>query len=106
MNIGRLDRVVTIQNFTSTQDSYGQAVQTWADWKTVYGTITFETGNEREEEERRTATTIVKFTFRSLDIVGITPDYRISYGGNLYDILDILDYGRSNYTTIKAEKKY
>jgi len=106
MNIGRLDTVVTVQNFTTARDSYGQAIQTWADWKTPWCTVTFESGNEREEQERRTATTVVKFTFRSYDIEGITPDYRIQYNGDNYNILDILDFGRKNYTTVKTEKKY
>jgi len=106
MNVGKLDKVVTLQTFTSAQDAYGQAIQTWTDWRVVFSTVSFERGSESPEQERRTATTVVKFTFRSLDIEGIRPDYRLVYNGLNYDILDILDFGRNDFTTIKAEKKF
>jgi len=72
----------------------------------TFSTVSFERGSESPEQERRTATTVVKFTFRSLDIEGIRPDYRLVYNGLNYDILDILDFGRNDFTTIKAEKKF
>ena len=108
MNIGKLDTPVTIRNFTTSRDEFGGVIETWNDWKTVWGSVSYadRAAGEAFEQGRTTSITIVRFTFRTQDVTGLKEDYRIICNSEYYNILDILNFGRKNYTTVKTEKKY
>ncbi len=47
MNIGRLDKRVTIQSGTTMKDVYGQPLETWSDIATVWASIQYIGGREK-----------------------------------------------------------
>lgn len=47
MNIGRLDKRVTIQSRTTVKDVYGQPLDTWSDIATVWASIEYIGGREK-----------------------------------------------------------
>jgi len=79
----RMDRKITIQNFTETTNSYGETVQTWTDFATVWADVKQQSAREtwsagKISEVEKT------FTIRYMD--GITSEMRIQYDGQNYQI--------------------
>src|SRR3546814_6741718 len=46
MRTGDMDRRVTLQRFTTTQDEYGEEIQTWTDLATVFAEVRQQGGKE------------------------------------------------------------
>lgn len=102
MNIGRLDRKITIEQQTRATNSIGEYTSTWSTYHTAFANVQRGTGNEKVEAEQVTATSKVKFKIRFFD--GIDESMRISYNNNYYDITDIQELGREGLL-ISANKK-
>jgi SPP1 family predicted phage head-tail adaptor len=92
MNIGKLDRQIVIQRKTTTRDSEGAVVETWADYRTVSaekldvgGAKGFRGGALRPETET-VFTVRYNANFTALD--------RIVYRGVNYSILAIAEIDR------------
>lgn len=100
MNIGKLDRQIVIQRKTTTRDSEGGAVETWADYRTVWaekldvgGSKGFRGGALRPETET-VFTVRWNANFTQLD--------RIVYRSTNYSILSIAEIGRKEGLAIQA----
>lgn len=104
LNIGRLDQVITIQQSSELKNNTGEMVETWADLAQIYSTVTYDKGNEKEEQARKTAVTNVSFTVRYRN--DISEKMRIKYNENYYKIHSILEKGRREYLLIKTEKRF
>lgn len=106
--IGNMDRRITIQSFTATQDESGGEILTWKDWKHVSAKLTYPNtvGKEaylglKEEGFQLTATRNVIFTIRY--IAGLNEKMRIIYNGGLYDIIAIQELARRRFFSINAQ---
>lgn len=89
MRAGRLNRRITIQNYTTTQDANGNIVQTWTTFATVWAAVEPASGREFFEAQQIATETTVKFVIRHRS--GITEDMRIKdEDGNLFDIQSVL----------------
>lgn len=107
MKFNRQDRKITIQNFSTATNSYGEEVRTWGTFLEVYAelqNIGSIGGSESQEQARETATRRLNFFIRWY--TGITEDMRIVYDGNNYDIISIHEIGRREGLRIHAEYKY
>lgn len=110
MNIGTLDRFITIQSPTETVSSTtGERAMTWTTFAQVWATVTYPisplSGNEGLEQGRETAVTPVEFMiwFRT----DINEKMRISYDSSYFNILRINKVGgRDEMLKIVTEKKY
>ena len=85
MNIGRMDRRITIQRKTVTRDANGSEVPTWADWKTVWASKADSGSREFRSAGALFAETTTLFGIRYL--AGLTGQDRIVYRGVNYDIV-------------------
>lgn len=92
MRAGKLDRRIVIQSASLAQNSVGEAVETWATWKTVWATVQDLRGREYFQSRAENAEVTTKFTIRHLD--GLKAEMRISYDGDIYDIEHISHMGR------------
>jgi SPP1 family predicted phage head-tail adaptor len=92
MNIGKLDRWITIQSEVDTQDTDGSYTKTWTTFKQVWASKVDKSGNEGLEQARDTATTSTIFKIRYLS--KLTQKHRISFNGTTYDIEIIKELGR------------
>jgi len=92
MNIGRLDKRITIQQRTVTADDWNHSVVSYADIQTVWASVNFRSGRETQTAEQRVNVDRVFFTIRPNDNVSVTD--RISYAGGFYDIESIETIGR------------
>lgn len=102
MNIGKLDRRITIQAKTTTRDaSEGGTVDTWADVVTVWaekldvgGSKGFRGGALRPETD-----TVFTIRHRS----DVTALHRITYQGAIYGIVSVAEIGRREGLTIQTK---
>ena len=92
MRAGRLDRIILIQRKTTSADSFGEPIETWATVATVWAEMVPVRGQERYAAMQQIAEidTVFRIRYRA----GITPLDRISYNSRLYDIKHVLEIGR------------
>ena len=84
MRAGDMDRRVTLQRFTTTQDEYGEEIQTWTDLATVFAEVRQQGGQEYLAAATTLAERRVVFFLRWFP--GLTVEDRVSYDGLLHNI--------------------
>lgn len=91
MRAGTMDKLITIQRFTSTVDDFGTPVETWTDVAGLRAQIVTASTDEfiRNGAE---AETVIVFRVRYLD--SITTADRIVYGGQPFNIKETTEIGR------------
>lgn len=100
-----LDRRITIQQLTESQDNSGGMIHTWATFYECNSGFKDSSGTERMESDRDTATRRTEFWIR------YNPDYiptekmRISYDGGNYDIEAVISVGRKYMFKLMCELK-
>lgn len=66
MNIGKLDKQITVQSRSTTKDAYGQELNTWVDIGTVWANVRYIGGREKMrssvEEISLDVTIMVRYT--------------------------------------------
>jgi SPP1 family predicted phage head-tail adaptor len=108
-NIGEMLEQVVIQTRTATPNAYGEDVETWATYTTVWANIE---SNRRAtdleayiagagKERQRT-----QYVARIYYDPAITVDvHRLSWGGKFYDILQAFDpTGRRQWTELRIQE--
>jgi SPP1 family predicted phage head-tail adaptor len=88
INIGKLNRRVTIKSLGTTQDALGEIVQTWSDLATVWASITDLTGKEFIAAGSTQNSVTTKIGIRYLSTVKST--MRVYYGTDIYNIEAVL----------------
>ena len=103
----RLDREITIQQYTAALDAFGDEELTYstliacwasADWPTAHS-------DEQEEAQQETATERIDFTIRYIDAPTVEPKMRVVYDSKNYDILAVNKIGRQRFLLLKCETK-
>lgn len=94
MNIGALDRQITLQRFVSTQDAFGQQVGEWQDASPlIWAEKKFRSGQETYDADQKQAVQKVDFKIRWR--IGITSELRIvETDGTIYQIDSVAEVGR------------
>jgi len=105
MNIGALDRRVTLQEPTSTVNDYGERTVSWGTYATVWAAIERKpSASERNSGEQVVSFQSVTFTIRnSSQVELLSPSYRISYDSKIYEILGVQEVGRSEQLRVITE---
>tara|TARA_R100001594_G_scaffold73615_1_gene108159 strand:- start:12 stop:356 length:345 start_codon:yes stop_codon:yes gene_type:complete len=113
MQIGELDRVINIENYSASQDSYGEQVFTWSNLITVWAKMEFRGGNVKDENNDVVATKKVIFTIRNQGglIDSVNETMRVAWGNrggrtSYFMINDIKEVGgRNRFLELETEKK-
>lgn len=100
MNIGRLDRKVTLQSPTETIGASGGVAVAYADEATVAAQKVETTGRESRGAGALRAETDAAFRVRYRST--LTTKYRMVYESKNYDILSIAEEGRRESQLIQA----
>jgi|GEM_PF-305713 len=100
MQIGRLDRRITIQANTVTRDSVGEAVDSWSNLDTVWARIIYEAGREGVDMQSEVAQQQVTFIIRYRS--DVTPMHRITYDSEIYHIEAVKELPRRKGLEISA----
>jgi SPP1 family predicted phage head-tail adaptor len=101
MNIGQLDRKITIQEATLTKDAAGEEVETWGTYATLYAKKARKSANEGVSSEQLIATRVE--TFQARYKAGVTEQMRVIESGLIYNIRGISEIGRKQGLEITAE---
>lgn len=105
LRAGELDQRITIQQPVSTQDVYGQAVNTWSDLCSVWAKV--EGGWASEIEDSNEIMNVGKWTVHMRYRSDVTPEMRIKFGDLYLGIIGVENV-MSRGTTLKltCETKY
>jgi SPP1 family predicted phage head-tail adaptor len=88
MEIGKLNRLVTIQQQSTTQDAAGQPAPTWSDLASVWANIRYLSGMEtiKAGAEMAVAKASIRIRFRS----DVTAAMRVSIGETVFQIKAVM----------------
>jgi SPP1 family predicted phage head-tail adaptor len=104
LGAGRLDKRITIRDFTSSQDAFGTPIQTWYDLATVWGSIEPMTGKEYWEGHKETSDVDTRIVIRYRR--KLKPSQRLRYGAREYKIVSIVNPNEDHrYTHIMCKEK-
>lgn len=92
MRIGDLDRRIVVQQASTTQDSYGQPIETWTAVATVWAQVTPMRGRETFGSEQVLDRGPQRFRIRYRS--DVTVQHRLSYNDIIYQIHDVQEVGR------------
>lgn len=98
MRVGTLDRKITIQFRTLTQNDYGEAVSSFSTSFEAWAKLDTKATGAREDEVDGLEKAIQRVVFLirySTDVASITSGDRVSYSGKLYDIENVVELGRN-----------
>jgi SPP1 family predicted phage head-tail adaptor len=101
MEIGALNKRITLQELKTNINENGFEIEDWIDFKTIWAEVTNLYGREYFEAAAVQMENTVKFTIRYLD--GIDTSMRILFKGRNYNItsIDNIKY-RNKFIEIKA----
>ncbi len=101
LNIGKMDRRITIEHETETVKPSGDVVKAWAPVVTVWAEILQQTASEflTGYGEAETGTMIFRVRFRP----GITTADRVRYDGETYNLKEIKEIGRRHALELRGE---
>lgn len=104
MFAGNLDRRITIQRATYTQNALGeQIIATWNTLATVWAEVMPVSDGERIRALEVSAEITTRFRIRySSTVASVNPKDRISYDGRVYDISGVKEIGRREGLEITA----
>jgi len=89
--IGNLDRVITLQKRTTTQNAFGEKVDTFSDDQNMRAELVeFENGGEDYEAKQETAVTELVFRVRYKEKLN-EEDYRIKHNGKTFNIKRVME---------------
>jgi SPP1 family predicted phage head-tail adaptor len=103
MSLAGLDRRITIEVNTPTPDAYGQPVDSWGTFATIWAKKRDIRGDEYFAAQQMNAKVDSVFTIRHLS--GLLNTMRISYDSKYWDIRSINELGRNEGMEIYAEVK-
>jgi SPP1 family predicted phage head-tail adaptor len=99
MDAGKLRNRITIQQRTLVQDSYGQPIESWADFATVWAEIRSLSGRESLVASAVQGVTNYEINIRFK--AGITQSMRVAYKSRYLDIQSIVtDFDLKKKTTL------
>jgi SPP1 family predicted phage head-tail adaptor len=102
MDIGRLNKRITIQTQSTAYDEVGQLIDDWSTFATVWANIAHKSGIESIKAEA--VASMVKASFRIRYLAGVNAGMRIIFLGSQYQILAVLAHVDDNrYVDLVAE---
>jgi SPP1 family predicted phage head-tail adaptor len=102
VRIGPLRYRITIEQKSVTRDTSGGEVVTWVPFAVVWSSAESITGREFFASAQVSSTVTTKFGIRYLP--GVTTAMRVSFDGDLYNIVAILDSDRRADFVLLCEK--
>ena len=91
---GKLDKRITVQQFTTTTNDFGEEEKAWATLVTTWAQVLPLTSKAKEILESSSITAFDYLSFRIRHRSDLRRDHRIMYENNVYDIEAIVELGR------------
>lgn len=101
MNIGKLDRRITIERLTETVKPSGSVVEVWSPIASVWAETLQQTATEyfTGYGEAETGSMIFRIRF----LADITTADRVTYNGTAYNLKEIKELGRRDALELRGE---
>lgn len=97
---GRMDRKITIQEYTESTNDYGEVEKSWSDVATVWAEVKQQSARETWQAGKVAETEMMfRIRYRS----GINSKMRVVYDGDNYDIAGVREIGRRDGLEIQAQ---
>ena len=96
--------LIVFQRATTSDDDYGQPIETWADYATRRARVRFGSAQEKREAAQESASQTATFEcVRSAALDAVTLKDRISYLGSAWDITETapLDRATIRFTGVR-----
>ena len=103
MQIGKMNKSISIHKVATSKGTTGQHIETFTLYKRAWAYLYFDNGNESFESNKETAISRVKFFIRYT--TNITEQMKIKYDSNTYDINHIEETQDKKFLILKATKK-
>lgn len=107
MNIGYLDRRITLELRGSNLNAYGEPDDSWSSVGTVWAAMDNSASKARnmQDLEQDVTRNVVTWRVRSSTLTRqVTPKYRVNYGGEYYNILAVQERGRKDEIRLITER--
>lgn len=102
MNSNKMDRKITIEQATETQNSANEVIKDWKPFASVWAKKTDTGGSERF----RGAVIAAQSTdFEIRYLTGVNEKMRVKYDGNYYNIFGVVEIGRLEGLLLRTEKQ-
>lgn len=89
LKIGKLKHRVTIQEYTTTRDSFGAEIEAWVDIATVWASVEPLTGREYFQMQQINTEISTKVTMRFK--AGVTVKMRLIYNNRIFEIISLIN---------------
>ena len=93
MEVGKLDRLITLETNTTTRSKSGQAVSTWGNPQDVWANVRYQTPREAFQGDQNKALQTAVFTIRYRTEVSAAKS-RVIHDGQTYNITGVAEVGR------------
>jgi SPP1 family predicted phage head-tail adaptor len=94
---GKLTDRITIQSFSSTRDSFGQPVETWADLVSLWAWVKYTNGQEFISAGQQAETQAsMRIRYRT----DLTTSMRVSFNSKLFNIKAVLPSSERDYVDL------
>ena len=105
MNIGALDRRITLQKPVNVVNDYGEQVATWTDIETVWAAIERKPyAREQNSGEQMLSVQSVVFKIRYSTTVSILEaSHRVLYDSKFYNVQGVQEVGRADTLRVITE---
>ncbi|KKK96550.1 hypothetical protein LCGC14_2661640 [marine sediment metagenome] len=94
MEAGKLRHKIDIQQFTTTKDSYGEDIKTWASFHKTFAEIRPLRGKEYFDTQQIVPEVDNKIVIRYRS--GIAPTMRVVWGSRTYEIRSVINFDERN----------
>ena len=98
LEAGKLRNRIIIQQRSTTKNSFGETIDTWTTFTTLWAAIEPLRGREFFESKETQAEVTTKITIRNKS--GITPQMRVSWNSKIFDIKSIINIESRNKEVI------
>lgn len=103
MQAGQMDQQIVLQTLTTVRDPvYGQPVNSYTDFATVWAAVKFKNVGQPEPTIAGQQQSTLRALFRIRYLAGVLPTMRINHGGRFYQVLDWNVMGRNEGIHINA----
>jgi SPP1 family predicted phage head-tail adaptor len=103
----RLDREITIEQYSATLDDFGGEVLTWTTLAARWASVEWPAAHsgEGQEAQQQTATESIDITIRYEAAPTVEPKMRVFFDSKYYDIITVQKVGRQRFIVMRCEYK-
>ena len=101
MRAGKMDRVIQIDTFSSTQDEYGGEIITWLPLATMRAEVIQQSGDEFLAAGGVASS--VGIIFRTRYVEGVTVQSRVTYEARYFNLVEVKEIGRRKGLELRGQ---